>query len=179
MRTFQKPILCGMAAAIVTMSAGLAGANVSAMVASAGVLRAELTRINLDPGMGFEDIDSGELTIDPDASEIVLTLRSSDGEPSESVEVRLPLVSTERGRCNTTYVATRDARPVDGPIETLRVVDHRRGGFISRRCPNPGVPVSVSYVVTTSGFGSPVRTMHSNFSASALVRSRDVPPPRD
>jgi hypothetical protein len=129
--------------------------------------------------MGFEDIDSGELTIDPNAREIVLTLRTSGGEPSEPVEIRLPLVSTKRGPCNTTYTAQYDARPVDGPLEILRVIANRPAGSAPRMCPNPGVPVSISYDVTTSGFGSPARTMHSDFSATALVRSPDVPPPRD
>jgi hypothetical protein len=164
-----------MAAAIVTISAGLAGAEVP-------VLRAELTRIDLDPGMGFEDIDSGELTIDPNTRQVVLTLRTSGDEPSETVEIRLPLISTTRGTCSTTYTAQYDARPVDGPLEILRVIDNRplrRGIAAARRCPNPGVPVSIDYVVTTSGFGSPVRTMHSNFSATALARSPDAPPPRD
>ncbi|UQA57249.1 hypothetical protein [Polyangium aurulentum] len=170
MKTFTRSILCSVAASLVALSAGQAEAQ------SAGSLLAELTRFDIDPQLEYlQDVDAGTIVVDPSAREIVLTLRhpARSTQPLEPEVIRLPLVSTTQGTCNTTYVARRDGRIYDGPLETLTVIDYynvQTATTPRRPCPRPAAPTFIAYDIVTSGFGSPVREMHSEFSAGVLTR---------
>jgi hypothetical protein len=186
MTTFLQSALCGVTVSVVVLSAGLAQADVIAPAPSAGTRSAELTWISIDPQLEYlQDIDSGEIAIDPSAREIVLILRhavQTSEPPQEPEEVRLPLVATKRGTCNTTYTARRDGRAYDGPLEVLTVIDYRsvRPTLWPRRpCPRPRAPVFIAYEMVTAGFRLPVLETHSEFGANSLVRAQAVPPLRD
>ncbi len=181
--TFLRPVLCGVTASLVLLTAGLALADVPAP--GRGTLWAELTWINIDPQLEYlRDIEAGDIVIDPGAREVVLTLRHAldTSEPQSTEEIRLPLVATKRNTCNTTYTARRDGRTYDGPLETLTVIDyqhHQRDPRPLRPCPRPRAPVFITYDMVTAGFRIPVMETHSEFTASGLVRGPEVPPPRD
>jgi len=183
MKTFTRSVLCSVAASLVGIPAGLAEAQEPAP--SPGSLLAELIRFNIDPQLEYlQDVDAGTIVIDPRAREIVLILRhpARSPQPLEPEEIRLPLVSTNRGTCNTTYTARRDGRVYDGPLETLTVIDYQNVRPVTsprRPCPRPAGPTFITYDIVTSGFGSPVREMHSEFSAGALVTRPVVLPTRD
>lgn len=175
MNTLVRPILSGLAASIVVISGGLALAEDPAPAAAAAVLQAELTRIDIDPQLEYlQDIDSGSIAINLTQREVVLTLRHAVRPPLHPLtpeEIRLPLISIDRGPCNTTYVAERDARPVDGPYEAIKVIDYvNTRGTPRRPCPRPMAPTFIAYDNTSSGFGAPVEETHSDFSADPLVR---------
>jgi hypothetical protein len=181
MKTFLRPALFVVTASVLAISAGVAQAQ------NAGSLQAALTQIDIGPQLEYlQDVDAGEIVIDPNAREIVLILRHAARpplQPLEPEEIRLPLVSTKRGPCNTTYTAQRDGRAYDGPLEILKVIDYQHAGPSSwprRPCPRPRAPVFVSYDIVTSGFhNGVVQKIRSEFSAGPLVRGPDVPPPRD
>jgi len=182
MKKLTQPFLWGLAASLAAISAGPVRADPPAQPVAA-VLQGVLTWIDIDPQLeGFQDIDSGNITINLTAREVVLTLhhaRPPLNAPSLE-EIRLPLLSVDRGRCNTTYVARRDLRPVDGPFRAIEVIDYEHTGPGSspppEPCPQPFEPVSISYDTISSGFGAPVEETHSSFRASRLVRPLERAP---
>jgi len=178
----MRPVLLGVTASLslLASSAGMAHASTSAPAVVREVLQAELTRFDIDPQLEYlQDVDAGVITIDRQAREIVLILEHAaqpEGDPLPPEEIRLPLTAVQRGACATTYTAELDMRPVDGPLQALRVVDYQNvrpsSGPPTRPCPRVAAPVYIEYRNVSSGFGTPVEDTLSNFSASSLVPVR-------
>ncbi len=81
--------------------------------------------------------------------------------------VELPVVSETKDSCGArTTTASRDARPVDGNLQTLTIVDNRLSTCFDTTAPKS---TFVTYTVTTAGFGGPVQIIQTTAQAGALA----------
>ncbi len=181
----MRPILGAVTASLLALATGPAHAEAPVAAARTAVLEAKLFQFDIDPAPALDylrDVDAGVIRIDQRAREIVLILEhggQTQQEPLSPEEIRLPLTSVQRGPCSTTYTAELDTRPVDGPLQVLRVIDYQNvqpGRQPPRRpCPRPFAPTFVAYEIVTSGFGTPVQELFSDFSGGPLLPVRTDP----
>ena len=88
------------------------------------------------------------------------------------VIIDLPLLKTTQDACGSTlFTAKRDARPVDGSLEMIKITDHS-----TRTCKDyralPGV--EAKWITKTSGMDGRVETFSSTFTGSAFQEDFQV-----
>ncbi len=142
------------------------------------VLTAELTEaMSIDDNSYLKNmrIHGGSVQVKQLRREIVLTIQYAPECPAGLVctlalanhEITLPLVGQKYDSCgNTTYIAKRDLRPVDGALELLSVTDHT-----DNKCPTfvalPETGVTFQTSVYDRINGGEVST-YSSFEAGKL-----------
>ena len=140
------------------------------------ILRSEILQADIDPELEFGSFMGGSVQLDREAGQLTLTLRRSrfcrPGTPCPMwipapMIVTLPIAQQFVNRCGSLIVvAKKDARPVDGSLQELRIIDHTQN-----RCPTliPLPAVETTYVTESAGFGGPVVKTLSKFVGDDFV----------
>ena len=85
----------------------------------------------------------------------------------------IPITSETKDSCGArTIVASRDARPVDGDLQTITVVDNRLNTCAGSISP---LDTFITYSVTTAGFGAPAKTFKTTAKSGPLESEDSAP----
>lgn len=137
---------------------------------------ASITKAHVDPNLNLGPVTGGRYSVNLEQNYLSLSLEQAFRCPPDAFcilsmlpnfEVTLPIVEIKHTSCGSVmYIAQRDARPVDGALERLEIVDHS-GNRCRMLVPSSEAHYSTA-VVSRSNAGETIET-HSSFQGSPLL----------